>query len=224
MQVRQLVRRLGWRVWSDWPEQAYQHPRYQQRLAAVQQHLAECLDLAPLGSVRILSMCAGDGRDVIGVLDSHPRRKDVVAWLVELDRQSVALGVRKAANAGLTHTVNFIYGDATDYATYQHIAPANIVLVCGVWGHVPVHERAFFVRAIATLCKPNGTVIWTRGVSLGMDRLREIQSHFAGSPWEEVRVSLTDDQKWAVATHRYCGPWLALPVSGRIFNFQRNAG
>jgi SAM-dependent methyltransferase len=224
MQMRQVLRRLGWRVWSDWPQEVYQRQTYQQRLLKVQEHFAECLDNAPPGPVRVLSICAGDGRDVIGVLSSHPRQTDVTAWLVESNRQSIAIGTRQAASAGLATTVNFVSGDATLYETYKDIAPADIILVCGVWGHVAPDQRALLVASIASLCKPDGVVIWTRGLWPNMSGLQEIQSHFAGADWDKVRVTNTPDQKWAVATYGYTGPPHQLPTSGRLFRFQRRAG
>jgi hypothetical protein len=224
MQMRQLLRRLGWKVWSDWPQEAYRQQRYEQRLSKVREHFTECLDNAPRGPVRVLSLCAGDGRDVIGGLGSHPRRTDVTAWLIESNRQSVALGVRQAASARLEKAVNFLCGDATAYAAYKNITPADIVLLCGVWGHVRADERELLVRAVASLCKPGGSVIWTRGVLPDTTRLQQIQLHFAALPWEEVRVSITSDHRWAVATYRYSGPPRELPRSGRLFRFQRSAG
>ena len=224
MKLRQLVRRLRPSGWSGWPEKAYRRDRYQQRLLAVQEHLAECLDFALHSPVQILSICAGDGRDVIGVLRSHPRPKNAAAWLVELDRQSVAAGVRHATSVGLEHAVTFLNDDATDFATFTNIPPSDIVLVCGVWGHVPVAERARLVRALAAFCKPNGAAIWTRGLTLGLAQLREIQSQFVGPSWEEVRLQFTPDNRWGVATHRYRGPPVERPTSGRIFNFQCTAG
>jgi hypothetical protein len=174
--------------------------------------------------VRIISVCAGDGRDVIGVVGSHPRRSDVTAWLVEQNPQSVAAGVCRLADAGLENSVAFLTGDATLYTTYEKIAPADIVLLCGVWGHVPADERTQLVRALACLCKPAGAVIWTRGVAKGMIRLQQIQVHFAGSSWEQVRVSLTPDKNWAIVTHRCRGSACELPTSGQIFHFRAGAG
>ncbi len=224
MNVRQLLRRLRPGVWSGWPEKAYQREGYQQRLQAVEEHLGECLDEAPAGPVRILSMCAGDGRDVIGAVRSHRRRKDIAAWLVELNSQSVELGKGYSVNAGLDRTLKFINADATIYSTYRSIGPADIVLVCGVWGHVPAHEKTLLVRAISTLCKPGGAVIWTRGTSKGIGRVREIEALFAGSWWEKERVTYTADAAWAIATYRYRGPAHELPAVGQIFHFQKDAG
>ena len=219
-----LRRRLSPGTWNGWPEKAYQQDRYRQRLAAVQNHLTECLDLAPGGPVRIISVCAGDGRDAISVLSSHQRRHDVSAWLIEQDRQSVLDGMGRAARVGLANTVTFLNDDATDYATYQRIVPADIVLLCGVWGHVPASERVLLVRALTTLCKARGMVIWTRGISKGLERLHEIQAMFATSSWEQSRVSFTSDKKWAVVIHRYLGLPNELPSSGRLFHFRTGAG
>ena len=86
-------------------------------------------------------MCGGDGRDVINVLSSQSRSDDGLAWLIEQDRQSVADGTRRAASDGLAQIVKFHLDDAVEYATYQRIVPADIVLLCGAWGHVPVSEK-----------------------------------------------------------------------------------
>ncbi|HEX2474645.1 MAG TPA: class I SAM-dependent methyltransferase family protein [Lacipirellulaceae bacterium] len=224
MKLRQRLRRIRSRSWTGWPTEAYAENRYQQRLEAVQQHLIDCLDNAPRGPIRLISICAGDGRDVIGVLPSHERRNDLSAWLVELDCQSVAAGIRDAAVAGLQNSVRFFNRDATEYATYQGIAPADIVFACGVWGHVPAHERASLAEALAGLCKPRGTVTWTRGISNGTARLGEIEALFVRPTWERLRITRTDDKKWAVATYRCDGQSRLLPRTGRIFNFERHAG
>jgi hypothetical protein len=218
------LRPFGSGKWSGWPQDAYRRQHYQQRLRAVQSHLAECLDQAAPGPVRIVSLCAGDGRDVIGVLQMHRRRNDVAATLVELNGPSVAEGLRQVHVARLEKSVRFIHRDATDYSTYKGLVPCDILLVCGVWGHVPPWERAALIGALATFSKPAGCVIWTRGVSKGMARMDEIQSQFAGPTWERLRLSFTPDDQWVVGTHRYCGPALDAPAAGRIFNFRKNAG
>ncbi|MBO0808127.1 MAG: SAM-dependent methyltransferase, partial [Actinobacteria bacterium] len=71
-----------WRAW---------HERYDDpgsslalRLCAVQQQITAILDDAPPGPLRAISMCAGQGRDLLPVLARHPRGRDVTARLVEL--------------------------------------------------------------------------------------------------------------------------------------------
>ncbi len=138
--------------WMGWSDTAYQKQSYQQRLLLVQRHLSESLDVAPCGTVRILSMFAGDGRDVVNVLGKHPRRGEVLAWLVEQNSQSVASGIRRSAEVGLGTATTFLEKDATQYAAYHGLAPAHIVLLCGVWGHVPIRERGQLIQALASLC------------------------------------------------------------------------
>ena len=65
-----------------------------------QGHLRAGLERAPAGDVRLISLCAGQGRDVIGVLTRHPRRHDVRARLVELDERNAALARQAAQAAG----------------------------------------------------------------------------------------------------------------------------
>jgi hypothetical protein len=63
-------------------------------------HLRAELDHAPAGDVRLISLCAGQGRDVIGGLAGHPP-DDVRARLVELDERNVAVARQAAQAAGL---------------------------------------------------------------------------------------------------------------------------
>src|SRR5260370_24098263 len=70
--------------WVAW-HRAYDDPTssLSVRLVRVRWHLARALDKAPPGPVRLVSLCAGHGLDVLGVLPSHSRRRDVSALLVE---------------------------------------------------------------------------------------------------------------------------------------------
>ncbi len=71
------------------------------RLAVVQRRLRDALDGAPPGPVRLISLCSGQGRDVIEVLADHPRRTDVTARLVEAGARLVADARDLAEQAGV---------------------------------------------------------------------------------------------------------------------------
>ena len=62
--------------WQDW-HRAYDDPDspLARRLAIVQQCIADALDAAPPGPVRVISMCAGEGRDLLGVLAAPSARR-----------------------------------------------------------------------------------------------------------------------------------------------------
>lgn len=220
-----MVKLLSWGrrssrdVWGRWPGEAYREARYQHRLATVSQQLAQALHACPASSIQVTSLCAGDGRDAIGTLANHPRREQVRATLVELHSTSVANGRAHAERVGLDQIVTFIEADGTQYATYRDIPPANALLVCGTWGHVPPHQRDEMMRAIKGLLARDGIVIWTRGVAKGMKRLDEITSLFTPREWQEVQVELTQDRQFAVASYRFVGAETMLPAEGTIFDF-----
>jgi hypothetical protein len=222
--VRWLHGRLRSDTWSGWSESAYRKRGYQQRLLLVQEQLAQCVDTARPGTIRILSMFAGDGRDVLGVLGNHQRQNDVVACLIEQSSQAVDTGTQRALELGLESVATFRHTDATDYEAYRGLAPADLILLCGVWGHVPSQERPQLIQALASLCAAGGMVIWTRGISKGMKQFEQIEGLFTAAQWEPVQIRFTPNNQWAVATHRYYGTAIPRPTQGRIFHFQTGAG
>jgi hypothetical protein len=106
-------------------------------------------------------MCAGQGRDLLGVLSDHPRRADVAAVLVELDPGNVELGRAAAARGGLTQ-VEVLEGDAAVSDIYASVVPADIVLVCGIFGNVSDADVENTVANLSMLCRPGAAVLWTR--------------------------------------------------------------
>ena len=103
----------GDRDWLEW-HRPYDVPgsSLAVRLSLVQGHIVRALDEAPAGEIRIVSMCAGQGRDVIGALRAHPRRADVRARLVELDPRNAVIAREMADAAGLGR-VEVVTGDAS---------------------------------------------------------------------------------------------------------------
>jgi hypothetical protein len=135
--------------------------RLSRRLRVVQEQIRGALDgLAP-GPITVVSMCAGEGRDLIEVLAGHPRRADVRARLVELDPRNVTTAREAAQAAGLTG-VEVVEGDAGLIDQYAELAPADVVLACGVFGNVTDADVARTVAACSALCREGGTVVWTR--------------------------------------------------------------
>src|SRR2546430_16482557 len=80
--------KMDWHAWhDDYDKPGTPLPR---PLAAVQDQIRAALDAAPPGPLHAISLCAGQGRDLIGVLARHPRRDDVTARLVEIDPRNAA--------------------------------------------------------------------------------------------------------------------------------------
>ena len=81
------------------------------------------------------SACPGQGHDLLGVVQRHPRREDITARLVELDPHNATLAKRTAQATGL-RGIDIVVGDAAMTYHYHGMVPANIVLACGVFGNI----------------------------------------------------------------------------------------
>ena len=149
--------------WYKWHE-LYDDPEsgLALRLEMVRDRVRAALDEAPPGPLRAISVCAGQGTDLIGALADHPRRGDVTARLVELDPRNTEVARRLAVEAGLT-CVEVVTGDASLGSQYAEIAPADLVLVCGLFGNVTDADIEAMAGYCTQLCATGGTVIWTRG-------------------------------------------------------------
>ena len=111
--------------------------------------------------MRLLSLCAGQGHDVLGVLPGHPRGPQVSAVLVEYDPQNAALARQGAEQAGLSQ-VEVRQADAARVANYADALPADVLLLCGIFGNVSDADIQRTAQAAPALCAPGATVIWTR--------------------------------------------------------------
>jgi ribulose kinase len=89
----------------------------------------------------------GQGHDLIGALAGHERRGDVTARLVELDEHNVLLARRAAQEAGLDG-VQVVIGDASLTDSYVGAVPADLVLVCGVFG--TSRRKTFSTRSLVS--------------------------------------------------------------------------
>jgi hypothetical protein len=203
--------------WLSW-HQAYDDPgsALSHRLAAVQQQIRAALAAAPAGPLRVISMCAGQGRDLIGVLATHPRRGDVTARLVELDPR-LAAEARASAQAADLPQVEVVTGDAALTDNYAGMVPADLVLICGVFGNITDEHIERTVGYCTELCAQGGTVIWTRG-RWPPDLVPQICEWFSGRGFEPSWIS-DPATGWAVAAHRLAAPPAPLEPAARMFTF-----
>jgi hypothetical protein len=189
------------RDWFEW------HRRYDdpgsglhRRLRAVQGVIADALDRHPPGPVRVMSVCAGQGRDLLGVLTDHPRRDDVVGRLVELDPRNVAVARAACSAAGLNQ-IDVVLGDGSIAAAYDGAVPADLVLVCGVFGHASDDDIESMIERLPMLCAARATVVWTRGAAVA-DLRPTIRGWFCDRGFEELGYAGADGAGWGVGAHR----------------------
>jgi hypothetical protein len=206
--------------WQEW-HRAYEAPdsRLSRRLRVVQEQLRAAID-ERAGAVRIISMCAGQGRDVIGVLAEHPRRDEIRALLVELNPELAADAEGAARAAGLEH-VRAVCGDAAMTDQYAEFAPADIVLACGIFGNVTHEDIRRTIDHLPMLCGSGATVIWTRGGTSARDVALDVRRWFSERGFAELAyVSSPDEDHYRVGAHRMTAEPRTLAGGARMFTFR----
>lgn len=205
---------MDWHAWHS----AYDHPGSPlvQRLRSVQEQIVLALDQAPPGPLRALSVCAGQGRDLIGVLADHPRGQDVTAGLVELDERYVAEARAAAAAFGLDQ-VQAVRGDAAETGRYTDLAPADLVLLCGLFGNITTEDIARTVGYRGRLCATGGTLVWTRNRK-EPDRFAWICGLLEERGFSRVWLNPAEARQ-GVGVHRFTGTPQPLAAGERMFTF-----
>jgi Putative methyltransferase len=190
-----------------------------QRLAAVQRQIRAVLDGAPDRTLRVVSACAGQGRDLLEVLATHPARDRVSARLVELDPRNVRIARAAAAANGLT-AVDVVQADAGAVDSYAGAVPADLVLFCGVFGNIGDADIERTIKALPQFCAPGATVIWTRG-RWAPNVVASIRRWFDQAGFAERSFEAPDGARWSVGSDRLTADPMPLAPGQRLFTFTR---
>jgi hypothetical protein len=208
--------------WQKW-HAPYEDPasNLSLRLRTVQAMVGRALDAVPpdrAGPVRVVSLCAGQGRDVIDVVAGHPRREEVSALLVELDPALVAFARARADAAGVGAGVRIVEGDASLSRWYVDQVPADLVLVCGVFGNISAGDIAATIEALPSFCRPGSHVVWTRH-RRPPDATPAIRAGFAAAGFTELAFEAPEGTVMTVGHHRFDGETTPFDPDRRLFDF-----
>ena len=202
--------RTDWLAWHD----AYDSSTssLSRRVAVVRDRLSEVLtECGPTST--ILSLCAGDGRDI---LDLDPRPTSVRTILVELNEELAHRAKRKAAGLPM---VEIRCADASDLATIVDVVPVDVLLFCGILGNVDPDTVGDVVGRIAGLLRPGGTVIWTRGGS-DPDQRQRVRGEFLDNGFDELSFD-GEPERFGVGVSRLRTTAPAPPADTPLFTFIR---
>jgi hypothetical protein len=209
----------GLRDYAEW-HRGYDDPAsgLSWRLRTVRDHIRRELDARP-GPVRVLSACAGDGRDILGVLSERADAARVGATLIEL-HPDIAARAREAA-AGLPARVEVRERDAGHSDAYSGAAPADLVLLVGIFGNIGDADLARTIAAAPQLCAPGALLLWSRGRHEG-DANASIRARFAAAGFTELDYATREaGGRPALGAVRYSGPATPLVAGERLFTFVR---
>lgn len=204
------------RDWLAW-HRAYQDEGspLSERLVLVQRCIREALDEHASGPWAVVSICAGQGHDLIGALADHPRRHDVRGRLVELDPRNVEVA-RAQIDAADLPEVEVLCADASVSDSYLGAVPADLVLLCGVLGNIAVDGAVDTIRRLPELCADGARVIWTRH-RRPPDQSPTIQEAFREQGFADVSVEQTES--FTVGACRLVAPSRPLEAGVRLFEF-----
>jgi hypothetical protein len=213
-------------VSRDWPawHLEYDDPAssLSLRLDVVRTQLRALLDGAG-GQVRLLSLCAGDGRDTLPVIASSSTQ--VSAVLVELD-PVLAEAARASAVALGLHGVEVRTADAGTTSCCADAVPADVVMACGIFGNVIDQDVARTISTLPSLLAEGGHVIWTRGRRVPQDPTEvtgdpseTVRGLFVDTGFEEIAFVRPDAASFRVGVARW--PHAAAPYEPdvRMFDF-----
>jgi hypothetical protein len=189
----------------------------QRRLTSVRGHLRDALDQLPPGPIRLISICAGQSRDITGALEGHPRATDVSGRLVELDPRNNEVAEHALAAIGAGARIEVVTGDASTTDAYFGVAPAHIVLVCGVFGNISDADIERTIGLLPSLGADGARVIWTRG-RLETDANPTIRGWFAEYGFTENTHEYIGGTM-GVGVHRLDGPTSPFPDDASLFEF-----
>ncbi len=212
-------RRVTTTDWSEWHD-AYARPRsgLANRLTAVSAQINRQLDATIPAPVRVISACAGDGRDLLGVLSRRTDSDRVSGLLVEYDA-GLAARAREAAS-GLSAQIEVRQADAAQSDVYADAVPVDLLLLCGIFGNISDDDVRATITAARQLCAAHAAVIWTRHHE-EPDLTPSIRGWFSDAGFAEVAFVAPSDDKWSVGVHRLVADPLPLELGRHWFYFFR---
>lgn len=165
---------------------------------------------------RVISLCAGDGRDVIPVMAARPAERRPELILVELDAELAASARQRAREAGVRAVVEV--GDAGLAETFRHYLPADLLMLCGIFGNVSDDDIKRTVEATTSMVTQDGAVIWTRGAFRQRDIRDQIRQWFATAGFDEIAFE-AEPGGYGVGANRATSGVTKQPLPERLFAF-----
>ncbi len=207
--------------WEAW-HRGYDEPGsdLSRRRRSVQSCIDAWWDARTEADLRVVSACSGDGLDLIEVLARREDAGRAAVRLLELDPRLAARAEQHVARHGLDR-VEVVRADAGTTASYGGAVPADLVLMCGVFGNVTDEDVRGTVAALPSLCAHGATVVWTRGRFSSGDLTPEIRAWFAEEGFAEVSFDAPADATYCVGAHRLDRRPVPLPERDVFLTFVR---
>jgi Methyltransferase domain len=191
------------------------------RLDQAQTCIRQALDRLT-GPITVLSLCAGDGRDVLQVLADRDDSSRIHTTLIELHPVLAQRAREFAAESGLTG-VNVRSQDAGNTAAYVGSVPADLVIMMGIFGNISEDDVHRTIETAPQLCRPGATLLWSRSTN-GSHQNSSVRGWLSEAGFTELdylEFDQDEGERAALGSARYDGPPQMLATGRQLFTFLR---
>lgn len=210
-----MIEKKDWKKWHTHYDNS--ESGLAKRLRLVQNAISTCLPEQLDTKYQIVDICAGDGRDLLAVLQQYPHIAYVHSYLIEIDERLVEKARAEVKEYALKN-IEVAQGDASLISAYKNVTPANLILLCGVFGNI---NNDAIENTIANLSQlsVNGTrIIWTRNLR-SPNMTPKIRELFLKNDFREISFDVTQDASYGVGIHEYIGQTKNLSETMKLFEF-----
>ena len=173
---------------------------------------------APPGPIHVISMCAGDGRDLLGVLpDTSPQPRTFArCWW---NSTPTLRNAPRERAAEVSPTIEVVTGDASNDQQLMRV-PSRPTSCSRAASSATSPTTTFTTRWL--ICRrsahPNATVIWTRG-TFAPDLTPTIRVWFMEAGFTELDFVAIPDTTVGVGANRLTSPPHPFEPDVRLFTF-----
>lgn len=206
---------IDWVAWHS----PYSDPQsaLSRRLEIIQSHIKSCLLAQLTYSRQVISLCAGQGRDLLDVLERTPQLREARALLIESDPENVKVASDRIQQMALAN-VAVHCADAGNSDSYVGATPADLVLLCGVFGNICDPDIFNTIKFLPRMCAADATVIWTRS-RRDPDITPAIRRSFEANGFLELAFIAPSDEKFSVGVNKLSGTPEQLTSNEQLFTF-----
>ncbi len=141
----------------------------------------------------------------------------VTATLLEADPRNAQRAMARISRLGLSN-IEVRCTDAGTSNAYAGTVPADLVLLCGIFGNIDDDDVHGTIASAPQLCKTNALVIWTRHRG-DPDLTPLVRAWFSEHGFREEGFVAPEHAIYSVGVHRFLGEPTPLNADQRLFTF-----